>query len=82
MFCVVELHPPHYISFKVKDEEFDELVNSPDIIPAPYLARYKWVQVQKLSRLTNRQWEHYLHQSYELVKSKLPKKVLDQLRKI
>jgi predicted DNA-binding protein (MmcQ/YjbR family) len=76
MFCVTGLTGPMTVSFKVKDEEFDELSASRDIIPAPYVARYKWVLVENPDRLTKKQWEHYIRQSYELVKAKLPKKVL------
>jgi predicted DNA-binding protein (MmcQ/YjbR family) len=43
MFCVAALDGPLTVSFKVKDDEFDELSNSPGLRPAPYVARYKWV---------------------------------------
>ncbi len=75
MFCITSLEAPHTISFKVTDEKYDELSISPDIIPAPYMARHKWVQVQSWSRLSHAEWESYVKQSYELVKAKLPKKV-------
>jgi len=80
MFCVTGFETPLKISLKVTDEEFDELSNSPGIIPAPYVARYKWVLVEDVNRFTMQQWEFYIKQSYELVKAKLPKKVLDQLK--
>ena len=75
MFCITSTEAPHTVAFKVNAEEFEELVNSGNIIPAPYMARNKWVQVQAWSRFTNEQWEYYVKQSYGLVKSKLPKKV-------
>jgi predicted DNA-binding protein (MmcQ/YjbR family) len=78
MFCVVGLEGPLTASFKVKDEEFDELANSPGMRPAPYVARYKWVLVEDVSRLSRKEWEHYLRQSYDLVRAKLPKKVARQ----
>ena len=34
MFCVAGLEGPLTVSFKVKDEEFDELSNSPGMRPA------------------------------------------------
>jgi predicted DNA-binding protein (MmcQ/YjbR family) len=79
MFCVASLSTPLKVSFKVADEEFDELSNKPGIIPAPYVARYKWVLVENISMLSKKQWEHYLTQSYNLVKAKLPRKVLKEL---
>ncbi|MBF9253821.1 MmcQ/YjbR family DNA-binding protein [Pontibacter sp. 172403-2] len=75
MFCITSTEAPHTVSFKVKAEEFEELASSANIIPAPYMARNKWVQVQAWSRFTDEQWEYYVKQSYEIVKSKLPKKV-------
>jgi predicted DNA-binding protein (MmcQ/YjbR family) len=82
MFCVGVLDGTFSVSFKVKDEEFDELSSSSDIIPAPYVARYKWVLVQKPDRLSKKEWEHYIRQSYNLVRSKLPTKVLNQLNNL
>ena len=40
----VDLEPPYSIAFKCSDEVFGELIERPGIIPAPYLARAKWVQ--------------------------------------
>ncbi len=45
MFCVASLEPPFRCSFKVRDEEFEELANQDGFIPAPYMARNKWVSV-------------------------------------
>jgi predicted DNA-binding protein (MmcQ/YjbR family) len=78
MFCVAGLEGPLTVSFKVKDEEFDELSNSQGMRPAPYVARYKWVLVEEVGRLSRKEWEHYLRQSYDLVRAKLPKKVARQ----
>jgi len=80
MFCVASLNDPLQVSIKVKDDEFDEMSSRPGIIPAPYVARYKWVLVEKMNVLTLKQWEHYIAQAYQLVKAKLPKKVLDGLK--
>lgn len=79
MFCVLSLDSPLKVSFKVPDEEFDELSASKGIIPAPYVARYKWVLVEDAHVLSKQKWEHYVRQSYELVKAKLPRKILSQL---
>ena len=78
MFCVASLEAPLTVSFKVKDEEFDELSTSPGLRPAPYVARYKWVLVEDVNKLSRKDWSHYVKQSYELVKAKLPKKVAKQ----
>lgn len=78
IFCITSLNGPLTISFKVKEEEFDELSGSSGIIPAPYLARYKWVLVEDMNKLSRKQLEYYIQQSYDLVKLKLPKKALDK----
>lgn len=79
MFCVTSIDPPHSVSFKVTNEEFDEMVARPDIIPAPYMARNKWVNVQDWNMLTDAEWESYVKQSYSLVKAKLPKKLQKEI---
>ncbi len=80
MFCVTGLEGPFGASFKVTDEEFEELVERDGLIPAPYLARYKWVFTDKGDSLTHEEWTRYISQSYNLVKSKLPKNVLSKLQ--
>ncbi len=65
---------PQSASFKVTDEEFDELSVKKGFMPAPYLARHKWVHLDDIKRLSKKQWEHYAKQSYELVGSKLSAK--------
>ena len=79
MFCVTSIDAPHSVSFKVTDEQFDEMVARPTIIPAPYMARNKWVNVQERSGLTDAEWDNYVKQSYALVKAKLPKKVQKEI---
>lgn len=79
IFCVVVLDTPTRVSIKVTDEEFGELVERPGIIPAPYMARHKWILVEDVTIFSNKVWEHYIMQSYQIIKSKLPKKLLTQL---
>jgi predicted DNA-binding protein (MmcQ/YjbR family) len=65
---------PHSASFKVSDEDFDELTTRQGFKPAPYLSRYKWIYVDDINRLTKKQWEQYASKSYQLIASKLPAK--------
>lgn len=75
MFAVVNLEPPHQLSFKCTPEKFGELVERSGLIPAPYLARAMWVQEQELGEaLDRRELEAVITTSYELVKAKLPKR--------
>jgi predicted DNA-binding protein (MmcQ/YjbR family) len=74
MFCVTPLEGAPNVSFKVTDEEFDELCARKNIIPAPYMARAKWVMVNNPAVFSKKEWVFYIGQSYQLVASKLPKK--------
>jgi predicted DNA-binding protein (MmcQ/YjbR family) len=80
MFCVVGLdQSPTSASFKVSDEEFEEICNWPGFKPAPYVAKYKWVWIEDINKMKRKDWEKYLKQSYNLVKDKLPAKLKKQL---
>lgn len=67
--------PIKEISFKVDDDRFLELTDRPGIIPAPYLARAKWVQIEKSSALDDKEAAELLRRSYQLVFAKLTKKL-------
>lgn len=76
MFAVTRLEAPaNGISFKVDDERFLELTDRPGIIPAPYLARAKWVYVENAKALSDKEAAALLRRSYELVLAKLTKKL-------
>lgn len=80
MFCVVGLdQSPTSASFKVTDEEFEEMCNRPGFGPAPYVARYKWVLIEDIRKMSPADWQRYVRQSYDLVKDKLPAKLKKQL---
>lgn len=71
MFCVTGLdQQPMTVSLKVTDVEFEALCATPHIEPAPYVGRYKWILVQDTSRFTKKEWEHYITQSYNLIRAK------------
>ena len=80
MFCVVGLdQSPVSASFKVTEEEFDEMSSRPGFKPAPYVAKYKWVWIEDIKNMKKTEWKKYINQSYELVKDKLPVKLKKQL---
>ena len=79
MFCVAGMEAPLSYSFKVTEEEFEELSSREGFIPAPYMARAKWVLVTDPSRLKKKDAERYIRQSYELIRSKLTKKLQQEL---
>jgi predicted DNA-binding protein (MmcQ/YjbR family) len=79
MFAVTGVDSPFTVSFKVTPEQFGELTSRDGIVPAPYMARNFWVLIEKPEQLSEMEWQEYLEQSYELVKSKLPKKLQKEL---
>jgi len=79
MFVVIDLEPPNRFSFKVPDEEFEELSTREGFMPAPYMARAKWVSTESPSHLKKKEGEQFMRQSYELVKAKLTKKAKAEL---
>jgi predicted DNA-binding protein (MmcQ/YjbR family) len=78
MFAVMALENPDGMSFKVDDERFLELTDRPGIIPAPYLARAKWVRVEAKA-LGDKEAAELLRRSYELIFAKLTKKLQREL---
>jgi predicted DNA-binding protein (MmcQ/YjbR family) len=78
MFTVLALDAaaPYRISFKCTPEELTE---QDDIDPAPYVARYHWVAMKRLDALPQAELKRLIKDSYEMVKGKLPKKLLAQL---
>jgi predicted DNA-binding protein (MmcQ/YjbR family) len=80
MFCVVALdQSPTSASFKVRDEEFDEMSHWAGFKPAPYVAKYKWVWIEDISKMKKSDWKRFLTQSYDLVREKLSPKIRKQL---
>lgn len=77
MFCVFLLEAGRACtcSFKVDDERFLELTDVPGVIPAPYLARAKWVQVGREHGLAGADLDTLVRRSHALVASRLTKKL-------
>ena len=79
MFLITGMSDEDNVSIKVSDEDFETLPERDGIIPAPYMARNKWVAITKRSALKPKEWESLVRQSYEIIRSKLPKKVREGL---
>lgn len=60
------------LSLKASPEKFHELLETEGISPAPYVGRYKWVQIQSSNLLPAAELESLIRQSYEMVASKAP----------
>lgn len=80
LFFVVGLHlqPPN-ASFKTDPEQAITLVNKPGFSPAPYLAKHHWVLIDDINKISLKEWKAFISHSYELIVSKLPKRVQTSL---
>jgi predicted DNA-binding protein (MmcQ/YjbR family) len=68
-------HRGVFVSFKVDDDRFLEFTDRAGFIPAPYLARMKWVQINDLRRVGDAELKSLLKHSYDIVARKLTKKM-------
>jgi predicted DNA-binding protein (MmcQ/YjbR family) len=76
MFAVVSLESGsgHCMSFKCTPEVFAELTEREGIVPAPYVARYHWVALERFNALPESELKQLLKNAYQLIFDKLPKK--------
>lgn len=76
MFAVIGLDAgsDHRMSFKATPEKFAELIERNGIMPAPYVARYHWVALERFNALSEKELKSLLKTAYDLVFEKLPKK--------
>lgn len=80
MFAVMgDAVPQGGVSFKVSDVAFEVLTETGRAIPAPYLARAKWVKFDDLAALDAAEVEDWLKTAHGLVAGKLTKKVRVEL---
>ncbi len=61
------------ISFKCSDFSYSLLVQEDGIIPAPYLARAKWVQIESSDALNDDEMQTYIKAGYDIICNKLTK---------
>ncbi len=82
MFALINLddesrlgRQPVVFSFAADPEQFHELLEIEGVLPAPYLARAKWVALAEWNIFRKAELEELLRQAHTRVFQKLPKKV-------
>jgi len=75
IFCIGSLNQEDGVVLKVPEEEFDELTAQPGIKQAGHMAKRMWIHIGEGNKLNLKQWKQQIDVSYDLIKSKLPKKV-------
>lgn len=81
MFCVAHVDQKGLptVGFKVDDDLFLSYTDRAGFIPAPYLARAKWVQVVDMKKVPDAELKSLIKRSHELVGMKLTKKCRTEL---
>lgn len=75
IFCIGSLNQEDGVALKVDEEDFDELTSQPGIAQAGHMAKRKWINIGPGNKLNLKQWKARIDVSYDLIRSKLPKKV-------
>ena len=80
MFCVMPTKAsPVVLSFKASPENFIQLQEIDGIIPAPYMARAKWLALHSLKLLRDDEMKELLREAHALVFTTLTKKLQAEL---
>jgi predicted DNA-binding protein (MmcQ/YjbR family) len=80
MFAGMPLEPARvWLSLKADPEEFAELIENQGVIPAPYMARAKWIAMENERALPRNEVLRLVSKSYEMVFAKLSKKLQAEL---
>ncbi|MFC7048413.1 MmcQ/YjbR family DNA-binding protein [Emcibacter nanhaiensis] len=61
------------ISFKCSDLAYEVLCEQDGIVPAPYLARAKWVQLVDAAAMTDEDIRLHITDAYDIIRAKLTK---------
>ena len=73
--CTEPVAPPKVaMSFKTDDDTFAELVERPGVLPAPYMAKHKWVALEQFDTMDFNQLQPLITRAFEIVSAKVPKK--------
>jgi predicted DNA-binding protein (MmcQ/YjbR family) len=74
MFLVAALEPSkHALSLKVSAEAFEQLQEIDGIVPAPYLARARWLALRDLGLLRDDEMSGLIRAAHTLVFESLPR---------
>lgn len=67
------------ISFKCSDLSYRILCELPGVVPAPYLARAKWVQITTDEAMSDADIRDYIRTAHEIISAKLTRAVRAEL---
>ncbi|KZK77962.1 hypothetical protein PsW64_03600 [Pseudovibrio sp. W64] len=67
------------ISFKCSELSYQILTEQEGIIPAPYLARAKWVQIETAQAMADDDIKDYVREAHSIIARKLTKKLQKEI---
>ncbi|KZL26300.1 MmcQ/YjbR family DNA-binding protein [Pseudovibrio sp. Ad37] len=67
------------ISFKCSELSYQILTEQEGIIPAPYLARAKWVQIETAQAMADEDIKDYVREAHSIIARKLTKKLQKEI---
>lgn len=67
------------ISFKCSELSYQILTEQEGIIPAPYLARAKWVQIETAQAMADEDIKDYVLEAHSIIAKKLTKKLQKEI---
>jgi predicted DNA-binding protein (MmcQ/YjbR family) len=70
------------VNFKADPERFLELTDRPGLIPAPYMARHRWIKVTTADALEQAELHALLLTSHAQVLAKLPARIRKPLENV
>jgi len=79
MYCCISLDEKFGVSFKCAAGNFLALTERPNIIPAPYLAKYQWIKITGSTALPKKELLRLVADSQRLVYDGLPKRIKQTL---
>lgn len=82
MYAIASFEPGEtWLSLKSTDEDFYSLADGENVIPAPHLARAKWIALTSNTALPPAEVQRLLRQAHSLIFAKLPRKTQEKLTK-
>jgi len=70
---------PINASVKVSEEKFDDFLEKEGVRIAPYLGRYKWIEIDDIHRFSVCEWVTILSEAHQLIAAKLSVKKRKEL---
>lgn len=68
MYISCGMRSPFTSYLKVPKDQFEKIIKTPGIDPAPLKAHLQWVEVKNLDVFTKEEWEKHIYKSCQLVK--------------